>query len=53
MIDSLLLMLLIFRLVSAKNSQSYGTTIDDLWDSCDKLALAFLTPPQHRAGVVL
>ncbi|MGP8322354.1 MAG: IS4 family transposase [Methanosarcinaceae archaeon] len=39
-IDSLMLMLLIFRLVSSKNSQSYGTTIDDLWDSCAKLELS-------------
>ncbi len=39
-IDSLILMLLIFRLVSSKNAQSYGTTIDDLWDSCDKLELS-------------
>ena len=38
-IDSLILMLLIFRLVSSKNTQSYGTTIDDLWDSCEKLEL--------------
>jgi len=38
-LDSLILMLLIFRLVSSKNSQSYGTTIDDLWDSCDQLDL--------------
>jgi len=38
-IDSLMLMLLIFRLVSSKNTQSYGTTIDDLWNSCEKLAL--------------
>jgi len=39
LIDSLMLMLLIFRLVSSKNSQSYGTTIDDLWNSCDQLNL--------------
>lgn len=39
-IDSMMLMLLIFRLVSSKNSQSYGTTIDDLWDSCDRLKLS-------------
>ena len=38
-IDSMLLILLIFRLVCAKNSQSYGTTIDELWDSCDRLNL--------------
>ena len=45
-IDSLILMLLIFRLVTSKNFQSYGTTIDDLWDSCDKLGLAL---PQHHS----
>jgi hypothetical protein len=38
-IDTLILMLLIFRLVSSKNTQSYGTTIDDLWDNCAKLNL--------------
>ncbi len=43
-IDSLILMLLIFRLVSAKQTQSYGTTIDDLWDSCDRLQLALPQP---------
>ena len=43
-IDSLILMLLIFRLVSSKNSQSYGTTIDDLWDSCEQLELALPQP---------
>src|SRR5881396_1417247 len=39
-IDTMMLMLLIFRLVSSKNTQSYGTTIDDLWDNCKKLNLA-------------
>jgi len=38
-IDTLMLMLLIFRLVSSKNTQSYGTTIDDLWNNCEKLKL--------------
>ena len=38
-IDTLMLMLLIFRLVCSKNTQSYGTTIDDLWDNCQKLNL--------------
>lgn len=38
-IDTLMLMLLIFRLVCSKNAQSYGTTIDELWDSCKKLKL--------------
>ena len=45
-IDSLILMLLIFRLVTSKNSQSYGATIDDLWDSCDKLGLCL---PQQNS----
>jgi Domain of unknown function (DUF4338)/Transposase DDE domain len=39
-IDTVMLMLLIFRLVCSKNTQSYGTTIDDLWDNCKKLNLA-------------
>mgnify|MGYP001586355027 CR=1 FL=1 len=43
-IDTLMLMLLIFRLVSSKNAQSYGTTIDDLWDSCAKLKLSLPQP---------
>src|SRR5258708_12524930 len=41
-----MLMLLIFRLVSSKNTQSYGTTIDDLWDNCEKLNLAL---PQKQS----
>jgi len=39
-IDTLMLIMLIFRLASSKNTQSYGTTIDDLWDNCEKLKLA-------------
>lgn len=39
-IDTLLLMLLIFRLVLSKNKQSYGTTIDDLWDHGRRLNLS-------------
>ena len=35
-IDSMILLLLIFRSVSSKHAQGYGTTIDDLWDSCDR-----------------
>ena len=49
-IDSLILMLLIFRLVSSHNSQSYGTTIDDLWDSADRLQLAFPQPHSIAAS---
>ena len=43
-IDTLILMLLIFRLVCAKNTQSYGTTIDELWASCKQLKLALPQP---------
>ena len=39
LINTMLLILLIFRLVCSKNSQSYATTIDELWDSCDRLKL--------------
>lgn len=39
-IDTLMLMLLIFRLVCSKNTQSYGTTIDELWNNCQQLKLA-------------
>jgi hypothetical protein len=38
-INSMLIILLIFRLVCSKNTQSYGTTIDELWDNCAKLNL--------------
>jgi hypothetical protein len=40
LINSMLIILLVFRLVCSKNSQSYGTTIDELWDSCRRLNLA-------------
>lgn len=40
LINSLLLILFIFRLVTSKNTQSYGTTIDELWDSCNSLNLS-------------
>ena len=39
-IDSMILLLLIFRSVSSKHAQGYGTTIDDLWDSCDRLQIS-------------
>ena len=45
-IDTLMLLLLIFRLVTSKNRQSYGTTIDDLWDHCQSLNL---TLPQKSS----
>ncbi len=44
-LDSMLIIILIFRLVCSKNSQSYGTTIDELWDSCDRLDLPL--PQKH------
>ncbi|MCP4934581.1 MAG: IS4 family transposase, partial [bacterium] len=36
-IDSLLLVFLIFRLVFSKNSQSYGTTISEFWHHCHRM----------------
>lgn len=36
-IDSLLLVFLIFRLVFSKNTQSYGTTLDEFWQNCHKM----------------
>jgi len=36
-LNSLLLILIIFRLVFSKNSQAYATSIADLWDNCKKL----------------
>ena len=38
-IDSMLIILLVFRLVCSKKAQSYGTTIDELWDSCRRMNL--------------
>jgi len=35
-IDSMLLVLLIFRLVATRAKHGYGTTIDELWDNCRK-----------------
>ena len=36
-IDSLLLVFLIFRLVFSKNSQGYGTTIEAFWHNCFRM----------------
>ena len=36
-IDSLLLVFLIFRLVFSKNAQGYGTTISAFWHSCHRM----------------
>ena len=36
-IDSLLLVFLIFRLVFSKNSQGYGTTITEFWHNCHRM----------------
>jgi hypothetical protein len=45
-IDSRLLMLMIFRLVCSQNRQGYGTTLDELWDNCERLHLSL---PQKGA----
>ncbi len=36
-IDSLLLVFLIFRLVLSKNTQGYGTTISEFWHNCHRM----------------
>lgn len=36
-IDSMLLIFLIFRLLFSKTSQGYGTTISDFWNNCRKM----------------
>jgi hypothetical protein len=46
LIDSMLLVLFIFRLVTSKNMQGYGATLDELWDSAKKLDLPL---PQKNA----
>jgi hypothetical protein len=45
-IDTLMIMILIFRVVLSKNSQGYGSTILEFWDNCYKVNLGL---PQHRA----
>jgi phage gp36-like protein len=45
-IDSLLLVFLIFRLVFSKNTQSYGTTISEFWHNCHRLKFPL---PQKQA----
>ncbi len=44
-IDSLLLVFLIFRLVFSKNSQGYGTTINEFWHNCHRMKFPL---PQKR-----
>ena len=39
LISTMILILFVFRLISSKKSQNYGTTIDELWDSCKALNL--------------
>ena len=46
LIDSLLLVFLIFRLVFSKNTQSYGTTITEFWHNCHRMKFPL---PQKQA----
>ena len=39
-LNSLLIVLFIFRLVFSKNNQGYGTTISELWDQCRTLGIS-------------
>jgi len=43
-IDTLLLILFIFRLVFSKNKQGYATTIIELWDQCRIMKVALPQP---------
>ena len=38
-IDSMMLVMLIFRLVSGKDRKGYGSTIDELWENCRKMKI--------------
>jgi len=46
-IDSLLLIFLIFRLVFSKNSQGYGITIEDFWANCHRMKYPLPLLPRH------
>ena len=39
-IDSLMLVMLIFRLVGTRARRGYGSVIDEMWDNCDKVRIA-------------
>lgn len=45
-VDSMLLIFLIFRLLFSKNRQGYGTTISDFWNNCRKMKFPL---PQEEA----
>jgi hypothetical protein len=44
-INSMLLILLIFRLIFSKNKQGYNSTISELWENCKKLNIPL---PQEK-----
>jgi hypothetical protein len=49
-INSLLLMLFIFRLVFSKNKQGYGATITELWAQCHSMGVALPQPNPAAAS---
>ena len=49
-IDTLLLMLFIFRLVFSKNHQGYGTTIVELWAQCKHMNITLPQPKPVAAS---
>ncbi len=49
-IDTLLLILFIFRLVFSKNKQGYATTIIELWDQCRIMKVALPQPKPVAAS---
>jgi hypothetical protein len=51
-IDSLLLILFIFRLVFSKNKQGYGTTLQELWEQCRRLHFPLPQPRPVAASAI-
>ena len=49
-LNTLLIMLFIFRLVFSKNNQGYGITIAELWEQCRSMGIAL---PQARVSELL
>jgi hypothetical protein len=51
-IDTLLLMLFIFRLVFSKNQQGYGTTVVELWAQCQSMDVPLPQPKPVAASAL-
>lgn len=49
-LNTLLIMLFIFRLVFSKNKQSYGSTITELWEQCQVMGIPLPQPKPVAAS---